>query len=384
MTKASYLSVLGDPNDIRTLSGLPYYLLQEGLAQGVLAGGVHLRNQGPAMSLGRCAWNLAQAATGGGRGGYQYSTAYLEWAWAPHRRALRGTRVISLFQLCAPTVVRDPDIEKWFFVDLSLRQLFDDYGYRQGIGRRVARNALRGEIEGYAGAAGVIAASDYVADSLASDAGVPRACIHVVRFGAGFDRAHYAAWEREAASARSAAGDAAGSLRLVTVAEYWHRKGVDRLLGALALARRQGSRMTLRIIGCRREELPEPLRDVPGVEWLGFVSKIPDPLRYMRLVSACDLGCLFSRAEATGLVVREYQALGLVVAGTDAGGAADFHFPDSTVLIRTTDDDETIAGKLLALERDPARFAQMRRAAWQHRQQALWGSAVRQLAALWS
>lgn len=384
MTKETYLCVLGDPNDIHNLSGLPYYMLQEGTAQGVLTGGLVLGSKGFAPRLGRWMWNAAQIATAGGVGGYQYSESFLERVWAPHRRSLGGKRLVSLFQLYAPSIVGNRDIEKWFFVDMSLGQLFRDYGYRKDVGWRIAHAAIRREAEGYASAEGVIVASRYAAEGMVEDAGVPRERIHVIPFGACVDRALYASWEAAVSPGRESEEELTRNLRLVTVAEYWHRKGVDRLLGGLALARRQGSRMSLRVIGCTRESVPEHLRNVAGVEWLGFVSKSPDAMRYMRLVSECDVGCLLSRAEATGLAVRDYQALGLVVVGTNAGGAADFHFPESTVEVGTTDDDETVAEKLLSLERDPQRLARMRRAAWRMRRQALWGPAVGQLAAMWA
>ncbi len=383
MLKHTYLSAIGDPNDLHTLSGMPYYMLQEGLAQGVFAGCLQLGNNGFATHVRRWGWNLAQATTVGGVGGYQYSQSFLERVWAPYRRLLAGKRVINLFQLCAPSILADPDIEKWFFVDLSLKQLFDEYHCRQDVGWRIARAALRREAEGYARADGVIAASRYTADGLVKDAGVPRERIHIIHPAASLDWEHYARWEASVSDRREAEEEVPRDLRLVTVVEHWHRKGLDRLLGGLALARRQGLRASLRVIGCVRESLPENLRDVSGVEWLGFVNKSPDPSRYMQLVSECDIGCLLSRAEATGLAVRDYQALGLVVFGTNAGGAADFHYPESTVEVRTTDDNEIIAQKLLSLEHDPQCVARLRRAAWRLRRQALWGPAIEQLATLW-
>src|SRR5207248_1430848 len=123
---------------------------------------------------------------------------------------------------------------------------------------------------------------------------------------ANLDSAEYARWEiEEEVRHRDDIEEKERPLRLVFVGKEWHRKGLDRLLRALRLARRSGANIMLRVIGCRRELLPQDLRDTDGVEWFGFIDKRTEAGRFLRAVSYCDIGCLLSRAEAAGIAVRE-------------------------------------------------------------------------------
>ena len=102
---------------------------------------------------------------------------------------------------------------------------------------------------------------------------------------------------------------------------------------SLRHARRDGGKATLRVIGCSPNALPADLRDVDGVEWAGFVDKSKDSARYLHLVAECNIGCLLSRAEAGGIALREYHALGLAVIGPNTGGATEHMIPDASIAI---------------------------------------------------
>jgi glycosyltransferase involved in cell wall biosynthesis len=217
--------------------------------------------------------------------------------------------------------------------------------------------------------------------------GVPPERVHVVIQGASIDRGVYKEWESlasEARARRAAELEAGAPLRIVFVGKYWHRKGLDRLLRALAIARSVGAELTLRVIGCTQEELPLELRSTPGVEWCGFVDKRRDPLRFLRLVSECDIGCLLSRAEAGGIAIREYVALGLIILGTAAGGAPEQMLRDAALIVPVDAGDDEIAQTLIALNGDFERVKQLRCLAWQGRHSGLWTQSVKQLKRLWA
>jgi glycosyltransferase involved in cell wall biosynthesis len=198
--------------------------------------------------------------------------------------------------------------------------------------------------------------------------------VHVVVPGANLNPDAYGAWDEIAQSDSGRDPDRAP--RIVFVGKYWHRKGLDRLLEALQIARARGAAMSLRVIGCERNSLPAHLRGTTGVEWIGFVSKSRDPTRFNRLVAQCDVGCLLSRAEAGGIALREYHALGLAVLGPKTGGAPDHMFQDAAIMIEPTASAEVIAGRLLALEREPGKLELLRAAARGRRHEALWSSSI--------
>ena len=299
----------------------------------------------------------------------------------PH---VRGSIITNCFPLFAPSVIKDRTIEKWFFIDQTLLQLFDYYEQRPLIGRRIAEDAIEREREGYCAATGIIVHSHWAAESVIRDYGVPTQRVHVVVPGANIDPVEYARWEAEEEERRTDTEETdERPLRLVFVGKYWQRKGLDRLLRALAVARCSGLSATLRVIGCQRETVPSDLRNVDGVEWIGFLDKQADAARFLRTVAECDVGCLLSRAEAGGIALREYHALGLVVLGTDAGGAPEHMISNASLIVPTQAAEEEIATTLLDLEKDLPRFARLRAIAWQRRHSALWEETVRQIKTIW-
>jgi glycosyltransferase involved in cell wall biosynthesis len=384
MRPKAFLAAMGDSNSPVTWSGIPYHFLQAARAEGLLDEGLPLATDGAGWKARRIAWNIGRVLSGDRLGGYQYSSAFLERLWSPVTARLRNNVVVNCFQLYPPSIVKDPAIEKWFFLDQTLLQLFDFYGQRSSVGRRIAQSAIEREREGYQSAAGVIVHSRWAARCVIGDYGVAANRVHVVTPGANVDPFEYARWEIEEEKRRSVeAKHAERPLRLVFVGKYWRRKGLDRLLGALRLARRAGSRATLRVIGCERASLPAELLDVDGVEWIGFVDKRADAGKFLHAVSECDIGCLLSRVEAGGIAYREYHALALAVLGTNAGGAPEHMIPETSIVVSTEAADEEVAATLLKLERDSAHLKRLRESAWNLRRNALWQETVRQIQNFW-
>lgn len=384
MKRKTFLAAVGDANSPVTYSGIPYHLLQSAKANGLLDEGLSLSVDGPAWQAHRLGWNLCRVLSGDRRGGYQYSRAFLERLWSPVLPRLKNGVVINCFQLYAPSVVKDRTIEKWFFIDQTLLQLFNYYGQHRFIGRRIAREAFEREREGYHAAAGVIANSEWAAESVVGDYGVPAGRVHVALQGANIDPAEYAGWEAaEGKEGNLRAGRKERPLRLVFVGKYWKRKGLDRLLKALAIARLSGLKATLSVIGCRREDLPNHLRDVEGVEWMNFIDKRTDAVRFFRTLAGCDIGCLLSRVEAGGIALREYHALGLVVLGPKTGGAPEQMIQDASIMVPPEAADEEVADILLRLEHNSAWFDKLRATAWRKRRLALWDESVKQITSFW-
>jgi glycosyltransferase involved in cell wall biosynthesis len=294
---------------------------------------------------------------------------------------IAGATVINCFQLYPPSVVENKSIEKWFYIDMTLRQLFDYYGVGNSIGASIAHDSVQREKHGYASAAGVIAHSRWAARSLIQDYGISRDRVQVVVPGASLDPEQYAAWEHRQTGPKGFT--ATQPLRLVFVGKYWKRKGLDRLLDAFGLALQGGLNATLRVVGCAQNSLPPACRDVPGVEWVGFVDKQKEPQRLLNLIAECDVGCLLSRVEAGGIALREYQALGLVTVGPDTGGAPEHMIDGASIAVSPVATSEDIAAALLELDPSKVKFHRLRANAWNMRRQALWENSVTQILSFW-
>jgi len=375
------LTAIGDVNSPVTWSGIPYHFMLEAQRQGLVDEGLRLATDAKHWKVRRAAWNAARFLSFDGVGGYQYSCGFLERLYEPVREKIKGAALINCFQLYPPSVVENMSIEKWFYIDMTLLQLFDYYGARDSIGSAIARDALNRERRGYASATCVFAHSAWAARSIIDDYGIPSDRVQVVVPGANLDPALYASWERDETG--PIAGQSAQPLRLVFVGKYWKRKGLDRLLSAFAVASRGGLNATLRVIGCAADSLPESLRAIPRVEWVGFVDKQKHPQRFLKLVSECDIGCLLSRVEAGGMALREYQALGLVTIGPNTGGATEHMIEGASVAVSPAETTENIANLLLQLDRNNSKFQRLRGNAWTMRRKALWEHSVAQMRSIW-
>jgi len=378
---AHYLCALGDAASPNVYSGTPFYFCQEAQRQKLIDSMLRLDTVSFPWQVSRAAWTIRALLTDNRCRGYRLSAACLDRIWRPFREKVRDCVVLNVFQLF-PTFIADDDrVEKWFYIDATLKQNFEDYGVGQRVGRRLVEDAMAREKHGYLRARGIIANSAWAARSVVEDYGISAERVCVVIQGANLDRRAYEAWEERAELGRSEDFDLnERELKLVFVGRDWKRKGLDRLIGALRLFRARGGRATLRVLGVEARNLPAGAAAETGIEWLGYLDKTRHPNRFMDLVSECHVGCLLSTAEAGGIGLREYHALGLVVLGTQAGGAADQLLPGASVAVATTASVSEIADILLDLQQDRAKFLRMRAHAWKFRRLALWEPVVRHVA----
>lgn len=374
------VAAVGDPNNPLTWSGIPFHLLQAGKQAGLIDAGLEMKVGGGLWFARRATWNATQVLRGRRWGGYQYSDQFLEALWGPLHPEARGNIVINCFQLFPPSVTRDPSIEKWLFIDQTLRQLFDYYALRSTIGKEIARVAVANEEQGYSQCAGVIAHSAWAARSVIEDYGVESGRVFVAVPGANLDAGAYAAWEQAGPTGTVLKRSADDPLRLVFVGKEPFRKGLDRLLRALQIVRSRGSACTLSVVGCLQTELPRALQHVAGVSWLGFIDKRRDAARFLQLVASHDVGCLLSRAEAGGIGLREYHALGLAALAPDTGGAPEHALAGASLLVKPGENDDAIADRILQLEGDPTLLGQMKALAWSRRREFLWDSTAGKIA----
>jgi len=378
--KRIYLAGIGNGTDPRTYSGIPFYLAVAAKRSGVIDEVLPTGADGFSWRLRRWAWNAGKLFSDGSVGGFQYSNCFLERLYAPYRAALRNNVLLSFTQILPESIIQDSNIEKRFFIDCTLQQLFQDYGNRVGGSSR--NSAIKREMEGYRKASLVVVNSEYAARSVVSDYTIQPDKVFAVPQGANISAEEYDEWEGQRKLAWRA--EPSPELKLVFVGKYWHRKGLDRLLRGLTIGRRRGLRARLRVIGCAPDDLPPDLKaDTSMVEWIPFLDKRSEMKRFIHLVGECEVGCLLSRKEAGGVAFREYHALGLIVLGTAAGGAPDQMVTGAAIIVPVEASDEAIAEILLSLQRDRMNFKRLRETAWSHRREALWLNTVERLAQLW-
>lgn len=377
MTRPIWLAAVGDANDPATFGGTPFHVLQAGRRAGAITGGLALDVRGRGWRLRRLLWNTGEMLRSGHRGGYQYTDAFQTRLWRGARHGLRGTGVVNFFQLYPDAVFADDGIDKWFYIDQTLAQLYEDYGIGGRISPRIAARAVERERDQYHRARGVICDTEWAARSVREDYGVPPAHVHVVVGGGNIDAdAAERSDRRECDTARPVDDE----LRVAFVGKDWRRKGLGRLLRATRAARRRGAAIRVVVIGPRSEDVPADSAHEPGIEWAGFVDKAKDPLAFVDRVGGCDVGVLLSHAEAGGRSLREFVRLGLPTIAPDVGGSPEFVIDGATHLVPPDAPDEAVADILYRLATDRELLAAQKRVAWAARRTASWDHAVRRIA----
>ena len=144
-----YVAAVGDANSLETFSGIPASLVEAGKAAGWISGGLPLSVDTMAWRVRRVVWTARRLVTARERGGFQYSTEFLERLWKPVRNLVEGGTVINCVQLYPPSIVANARCRKWFFIDQTLAQGFAGYGFAHSVGRAMAGDAVRREREGY-------------------------------------------------------------------------------------------------------------------------------------------------------------------------------------------------------------------------------------------
>jgi len=354
----------GDPRELATFSNIPHFFLKAGLENGLLHAPVVLRPE--QLRMRRFIWNALRPLTLDRPGGWTYSRRYGRAIWA--RREIAGDveEYISHFQLLPPrNAVPEPVT---YYIDATLRQWFEDYGYRSRIGRRVGVDALAREREAYLGSRYVICMSDWCADDVISSYGVPPKQVRTILPGANLD-------EDSLPPADEWNGELS-PLRLGLVGIDWERKGGPVLLDAAVILERMGYDVEVVVLGPDPSSVPAH----PSLRALGYVHKGREFRRFVEILRSFHFGCLLSRVEASGFSTLEFLRLGVPIITTAVGGIVDpkgagLRFPVEA-------DGEQIAETLAEVLQEPDRYATMRRNAAQDGLHYSWARTANEMLSL--
>ena len=217
-------------------------------------------------------------------------------------------------------------------------------------------------------ASSIVANSDYTRERLL-DLGVDPSAVTVV--AGGVDAARFARNGRTEPRARAGI-DGSGPTAL-TVCRLVGKKGVDVLLQAVALARREVPDLSLVVVGdgpererCRR------FGDLLGLNGsVRFVGRVPHE-RVVDYYHAADFFVLASRVhqrqkrwadvETMGRVICEANAAGVPVVATDTGGVPSVVAHEENGLLVPPDDPAALASAMVRVWRSPELRARMREA----------------------
>jgi glycosyltransferase involved in cell wall biosynthesis len=361
---------LGDVMNPNCFGGAPWQFLQECRRQG-------FAQEGWSVDVGRLRfprvlWNAAQIARGRRPGGFQFSASGRAAALAQIPRRLLGTEVISFHQHFPPF---DPILkaggEVNFYMDATYIQLFPSYGLDRSLDRRTIRDAIAYERDAFSAARRVIVNQSWALRSLQSDYGVEAGKCAVILPGA-----NYPAYPGLSPLPREGRAGRDRPFVMGFIGKDWRRKGLPFLDQVAVLLRSRGWNIKVRAIGFPQEDLPANCE----VECLGFIDK---RVHFGPFLHSCDVGCLFSSAEAAGSAVVEFLGVGVPVAGFTVNGLADllpaeagFRFPPEV-------GPGDAADVFDAYLRDEDRQNRFREEARRFAPMLLWERCVREFRELW-
>jgi glycosyltransferase involved in cell wall biosynthesis len=319
----------------------------------------------------RWRWNAGRVLRGRRPGGFQFSAAGRRSALSHADQSLLGTDVISFHQHIPPFEdVANADGTLSFYIDATYKQLFAEYGIDRGLSESVIREAIDYEKEAYRSAKWIVASQTWTLRSLTDDYGVaPEKCAAVL------PAPNYMV----APTLRPETWGIAGLDRpfvIGFIGKDWRRKGLKTAVEAARILRAQGWKVKIRAIGFMSGDCP--FQD--EVECLGFIDK---RTQFLPFLHSCDIGCLFSSAEAAGIAVLEFLAVGVPVAGFTVNGLNDllpekagFRFPPAT-------SPEEVALSFDGYLRDQDRQATLRSNAREFAGLLTWRRCVDEFTTLW-
>ena len=366
------VAVVGDVLDINTWSNTPWYFYHEGARQGLFNQPWRLDMN--KFSTSRKIWNATQMLSGKGKGGYQYSESFLDKAEAMIKPSWFSSTVISMNQVFPRArKVTSSGGQIYYYVDMTLADLFAERSYNVNISETAKRKALEIEKENYERAAGVVSMATWVHTSLKDFYKLPAGKIHAIMPGANLPL--------ETVGVVPDMKDGAGitrNLRLGFIGKDWKRKGLLTLLDARDLLEQKGYKVNVIVIG----PSPEELTGRRGVEFTGFIDKRSDHQKFIEVIRGCDVGCLFSESEALGISVLEFLSVGVPVIGYAHQGTLDTLIPGASVRFTLKDGADTIAQRLSSIIDNPPELRSLRERARSAQENVTWKSTINQWAQL--
>jgi len=363
---------VGDVSDINCWSGIPYHFWQSAKKIGFAT--EPWRLDLTRITWQRIVWNVCQKAIGRG-GGFQYSNWFLNLAEAQMPRDLFSSGIISFNQHFprATSVARAGGTLN-HYIDAPFAALSSGRGLDLLLPKRIVERACAQERENYSASQRIITMARWAAEAVVAECAVPAEKVHVILPGANLDLPPD--WEFLTPLGRAGIDR---DFILGFVGKDWKRKGLPIIIQIRDELALRGWKAKVLAAG----NAPSELANRAGVEFVGFIDKRSDPAAFLRFLSACDVGCLFSEREALGISPLEFLRAGVPVAAYAHEGPADTIPPDAGFRFELEDTPTAIADRLAAhLEDEPAQAA-FRNSARLWSPLVTWDRCVAEMIELW-
>lgn len=366
------VAAIGDVLDIATWSNIPYYFYSTGEKMGYFNEPWQLNLS--KFSIFRRIWNMKQIISGRGKGGYQYSSDFLDRAEGQIHKSYFASNVVSFNQVFprATSILR-ANGKMFYYIDTTLNDLFNEPDYGINIPLKQKKIAIEQERKNYQHAEGVVVMGRWVEQSLLKYYKVPAAKISHILPGAnislpdGFNPCPF-----------SPGAGITRDLVLGFVGKDWKRKGLLFLLRVQEELLRKGLRVKVRIIG----NYPDELRGREGLECTGFIDKRKQMPEFIAAIASCDFGCLFSTTEALGISTLEFLRAGVPVMGFYYQGLKDTLLEGASLRFRPGESARAVAEGIVSVCREGETYSNLKDKAILSMEEVTWEKTVSKFATL--
>ncbi len=340
----------GDPSDIRTWSGVPYFITRE--LRRRFQRVVYLPAAPPRYAEGLRKLNQLSRRC--------LRRGFVPWATPAHGRHYARQIATALQQqpvdvLLAITVDHqlaylDTPVPIVHHSDTTFARIADYYPEFSGLWGWSRRQAHRMTGAAIRRATASVFPSHWAAESAIRDYGAAPDRIHVVPYGANL--------EDPPTDEIVLASNRRRHCQLLFVGAAWDRKGGNLAFATMQSLRQRGIDARLAVIGVE----PPSYLDRTHLVHYGFLNKQkPDQSAlYRQLWLESSFLCMPSRAETFGAVFAEAAAFGLPVIGSQTGGipsAVSHH--ETGILHPLNASSEDLAADVAAIWNDAERYQQM-------------------------
>ncbi len=372
-----FLASMGDVDDLRVCSGNPFHFAQSARTLGFPVVGFPLDPWPSETHASQEQWlrDFARAATPDFPPEFQERTIAARWQrFLPE---CRGQHLLYLHQVFPAAAREDLSITKWCYVDQTMRQFASYFPYFDPD--HPANEALfEAERLSYSSCKRVFCLAEVARTAIVEDYGIDPDKVSVVLPGANLSGIEVSDECLDSLPKRTK-GDLRRGLRLLLIGMDWRRKGLDLLVEAVASLNARGHRLSVTAIGPTAHDVPAAWAELPWLTCVGRIDKAIDLRRYVETVTSCDLALQLSRADATGMALRECQLLGLGVVVRDTGGAKEMIAPGCGLTLPHDVSVEALASCLLEFQLIPARVLAFKTEARRQRHTFRWQPAVQRI-----
>jgi glycosyltransferase involved in cell wall biosynthesis len=358
------VAAIGDVLDINCWSSTPYFFYQAGTKIGGFSEPWRLDLD--YFKIYRLIWNLKQLILLKGKGGFQYSSYFLNKAEATIPSEYFSSQIISFNQVFprATNVIKAGGTI-YYYIDFTLYNLFNEASYNITLSEEVKQKAMALEKENYEKAKAIVTMGSWVQDTLITHYHLPKEKVHTILPGANITLP-----ENYTPTIKNSAKN--GSIKLGFVGKDWERKGLPVLIEIKKILESRGYSVTILVIG----NCPAELINSGLVEYTGYINKQTDSEKFVKFISSCDIGCLFSSSEALGISTLEFLRVGVPVAGYYHQGLKDTLLEGASFRFNITDTPELIASAFEQYINDSARRYEMQKKACEYSTYVTWERCV--------